>query len=81
MKSFSSAEAVAAQYPQYATADHGRGQDLVPRRRRCGLPRRASSRCSSVAAIVFLLFPKKADEERLLAEYHAEDSRLESVAA
>ena len=34
MKSFSSAEAVAAQYPQYATADHGRGQDIVPGRRR-----------------------------------------------
>ena len=33
------------------------------------------------AAVVFLFFPKQADEERLLAEYHAEDSRLESVAA
>ena len=39
-----------------------------------------SSRSSSVAAIVFLLFPKKADEERLLAEYHAEDAR-QAVAA
>ena len=30
-------------------------------------------------AIVFVLFPKKADEERLLAEYHAEDARLEGA--
>ena len=29
-------------------------------------------------SIVFLLFPKKADEERLLAEYNEEDSRLET---
>ena len=39
-----------------------------------------SSRSSSARAIVFLLFPKKADEERLLAEYHAEDARQAGAA-
>ena len=80
MKSFSSAEAVAAQYPQYATADHRRGEGLVPGRR--GWAYLAGIIAVLVGgSIVFLLFPKKVDEERLLAEYHAEDSRLESVAA
>ena len=31
-------------------------------------------------AIVFLLFPRKADEQRLLAEYHAEDTRSATAA-
>ena len=39
-KSFASAEGVAEQYPQYADADHCRGQDVVPRRRGLGLHRR-----------------------------------------
>ena len=67
--------------PAVRDGDHGRGQDLVPGRRRCWRTLPGSSRSSSAAAIVFFLFPKKADEERLLAEYHAEDTRLDGVAA
>ena len=40
MKSFSSAEAVAAQYPQYATQITAGAKTLVPGRRRSGLPGR-----------------------------------------
>jgi EmrB/QacA subfamily drug resistance transporter len=32
------------------------------------------------AAVVFFLFPKKEDEERLLASYHAEDTKASSIA-
>jgi hypothetical protein len=31
--------------------------------------------------IVFRFFPKRADEERLLAEYHAEDTATAGAAA
>jgi len=41
----------------------------------------ATGICVGAGTIAFfLLFPKKADEERLLAEYHAEDAR-QAVAA
>ncbi len=49
-KSFSSAEAVATQYPQYATQITSRGQAVVPRRRRLGVhggPRRGRARCGA----------------------------------
>jgi len=72
-KSFSSATAVAQQYPEYASAiteaaktsflagaDWAYGAGIVA--------------VLIGAAIVFSLFPGKADEERLLAEYHAEDA-------
>ena len=80
MKSFSSAEAVAAQYPQYATQiTAGAKSSFLD-----GADEAYLAGIIAVlvgGAIIFLLFPKKADEERLLAEYHAEDSRLEPVAA
>jgi EmrB/QacA subfamily drug resistance transporter len=72
-KSFSSAEAVAAQYPQYAAAitagaktsfldgaDWAYGAGIIA--------------ILIGGAIVFRFFPKKDDEERLLAEYHAQDT-------
>jgi len=79
MKSFSSAEAVAAQYPQYASAiTEGAKTSFL-----AGADAAYLAGIIAVlvgGAIVFFLFPKKADEERLLAEYHAEDARVEGVA-
>jgi DHA2 family multidrug resistance protein-like MFS transporter len=73
MKSFSSAEAVAAQYPQYAAAiTAGAKSSFLD-----GADWAYAAGIIAVligGAIVFLLFPKKADEERLLAEYHAQDT-------
>src|SRR6476469_4285706 len=74
MKSFSSAEAVAAQYPQYATA-------ITAGAKTSFLAGADAAYLAGIiavligAAIVFFLFPKKDDEERLLTEYHAEDAR------
>ena len=72
-KSFSSAEAVAAQYPQYASAiTAGAKTSFLD-----GADWAYAAGIIAVligGAIVFLLFPKKADEERLLAEYHAQDT-------
>jgi MFS family permease len=71
-KSFSSAEAVAQQYPQYATqiiaaakASFLSGDDWAYA---AGL-----AAILLGAAIVFFLFPRKEREEELLAAYHAED--------
>ena len=72
-KSFSSAEAVAQQYPQYATAiTEGAKASFL-----AGAEWAYIAGIVAVligAAVVFRFFPKKADEERLLAEYHAEDA-------
>ncbi len=79
MKSFSSAEAVAAQYPQYATA-------ITAGAKTSFLAGADAAYLAGIiavligGAIVFLLFPKKDDEERLLAEYHAQDAQ-QTVAA
>ena len=73
MKSFSSAEAVAAQYPEYAAAiTAGARSSFLD-----GADWAYAAGIIAVlvgGAIVFLLFPKKADEQRLLAEYHAQDT-------
>lgn len=80
MKSFSSAEAVAAQYPEYASA-------ITAGAKTSFLAGADAAYLAGIiavligGAIVFFLFPKKAEEERLLAEYHAEDARAEGVAA
>jgi MFS transporter, DHA2 family, multidrug resistance protein len=72
-KSFSSAEAVAQQYPQYATAiTEGAKTSFL-----AGADWAYLAGMIAVAigaALVFFMFPRKADEERLLAEYHAEDA-------
>ena len=72
-KSFAGAEDIAAQYPQYASqitaaaktsfldgADYAYTAGIVA--------------ILLGAALVFLLFPKKEEEERLLRQYHAEDT-------
>ena len=69
-KSFSSAETLAAQYPQYAAAiTAGAKTSFLD-----GADWAYAAGIIAVlvgGAIVFRFFPKRADEERLLAEYHA----------
>jgi MFS transporter, DHA2 family, multidrug resistance protein len=80
MKSFSSAEAVAAQYPQYAAAiTAGAKTSFLD-----GADWAYAAGIIAVlvgGAIVFRFFPKRADEERLLAEYHAQDTAATGAAA
>jgi DHA2 family multidrug resistance protein-like MFS transporter len=77
MKSFSSAEAVAAQYPQYASAiTAGAKSSFLD-----GADWAYLAGIIAVlvgATIVFFLFPKHDDERRLLAEYHATDTATET---
>ena len=72
-KSFSSAEAVAQQYPQYASAiTEGAKASFL-----AGADWAYLAGIIAVllgAALVFFRFPRKADEDRLLAAYHAEDA-------
>ena len=72
-KSFSSAEAVGQQYPQYAKqitaaakASFLHGADWAYT---AGIVAIVLG-----AALVFFRFPKRDDEQRLLAEYHAADT-------
>ena len=72
-KSFASAEAVAAQHPQYADAIVSGAQQAFLQ----GDDWAYSAGVVAVllgAALVYFLFPKKDAEEALLAAYHAEDT-------
>jgi MFS transporter, DHA2 family, multidrug resistance protein len=72
MKSFSSAETLAQRYPQYASAiTAGARSSFLSGADWAYLAGMIAVLVG--AAIVFLLFPKKGDERRLLAEYHAAD--------
>jgi EmrB/QacA subfamily drug resistance transporter len=79
-KSFSSAETLAAQYPQYAAAiTAGAKTSFLD-----GADWAYAAGIIAVlvgGAIVFRFFPKRADEERLLAEYHTEDTAAAGAAA
>lgn len=72
MKSFSSAEAVAQQYPQYA-------DQIIAAAKSSFLEGDEWAYIAGIvavllgAALVFLRFPGRADEEKLLAQYQAED--------
>jgi MFS transporter, DHA2 family, multidrug resistance protein len=72
-KSFASAEDVAAQHPQYASA-------ITAGAKSAFLDGADWAYTAGIVAIllgatlVFFLFPKKSEEERLLARYHAEDT-------
>ena len=72
-KSFASAEATAQQYPQYATQiTAGAKQSFLD-----GADWAYTAGIVAIllgAAVVFFLFPKHEEEERLLARYHAEDT-------
>jgi MFS transporter, DHA2 family, multidrug resistance protein len=73
-KSFSSAADVAQQYPQYA-------QQIIAGARSSFLDGADWAYTAGIiavlvgAAIVFFLVPRKEQEEQLLADYHAEDTR------
>jgi len=72
MKSFSSAEATAQQYPQYASAiTAGARQSFLDGADWAYLAGIVAVLVGGV--IVFTLFPKHDDERRLLAQFHAED--------
>jgi hypothetical protein len=79
-KSFSSAETLATQYPQYAAA-------ITAGARTSFLAGADWAYAAGILAvlvggvIVFRFFPKRVDEERLLAEYHAEDTAAAGAAA
>jgi len=74
-KSFSSASQVAAQYPQYATQiTEGAKTSFL-----AGADWAYAAGIVAIllgAALVFFLFPKKDEEERLLAAYHVEDAGM-----
>ena len=72
MKSYSSAEATAEQYPQYASAiTAGARQSFLDGADWAYLAGIVAVLVGGV--IVFTLFPKRDDEKRLLGEYHAAD--------
>jgi MFS transporter, DHA2 family, multidrug resistance protein len=81
-KSFAGAEDVAAQHPQYAAAiTAGAKSSFLD-----GADWAYTAGIVAIllgAVLVFFLFPKKYDEERLLTQYHAEDTsaRPEAIAA
>jgi MFS transporter, DHA2 family, multidrug resistance protein len=72
-KSFSSASAVADQYPQYAAQiTAGAKQAFLDGDQWAYLAGIVAILLG--ATIVFFLFPKRDDEQRLLAEYHVQDT-------
>ena len=79
-KSFASAASVAQRYPQYAS-------QITAAAKASFLAGDQWAYLAGIVAIllgaviVFFLFPKKDEERKLLAEYHAEDTAATSIAA
>ena len=72
-KSFSSAEAVAQQYPQYASQITAAAKTSFLQ----GADWAYTAGIVAIvlgAAVVYRFFPKRDDEQRLLAEYHVTDT-------
>jgi DHA2 family multidrug resistance protein-like MFS transporter len=73
-KSFAGAEGLAAQYPRYAS-------QITAAAKTSFLKGDQWAYVAGIvavllgAALVFFIFPKKAEEEQLLAQFHAEDTR------
>jgi len=78
-KSFSSAESVAHQYPHYASAITAAARSSFV----SGANWAYAAGIIAVvlgAALIYFMFPGKADEQRLLAEYHAQDTAAQASA-
>ena len=73
-KSFSSAEALAEQYPQYAKQITAAAQSSFLQGDEWAYTAGLVAVLAG-AALVFFMFPKHEEEERLLAAYHAEDTK------
>jgi hypothetical protein len=72
-QSFASASDVAAQYPKYSTQIKAAAQSSFLD----GANWAYTAGIAAIllgAALVFFLFPRHGDEERLIAEYHTEDT-------
>jgi MFS transporter, DHA2 family, multidrug resistance protein len=72
-KSFSSAEAVAQQHPQYANAIVAGAQKAFLQGDDWAYAAGAASIVLG-AALVFFMFPKREEERRMLASYHGQDT-------
>jgi hypothetical protein len=72
-KSFAGAEAVAQQYPQYAKQITAAAKQSFLDGAKWAYAAGIIAICLG-AALVYLMFPRKDDEQRLLAEYHAQDT-------
>jgi MFS transporter, DHA2 family, multidrug resistance protein len=72
-KSFSSAESVAHQYPQYADAITAAARSSFVSGSDWAYAAGAIA-IALGAALIFFMFPGKEDEQRLLREYHAQDT-------
>lgn len=78
--SYAGAQAVAAEYPQYAT-------QIAAAAREAFLAGDQSAYIAGIiavlvgAALVFLVYPRHDEEQRLLAEYHAEDEPARPAAS
>jgi len=72
-KSFSSATAVAHQYPQYASAITAGAKTSFLQGANWAYAAGVIATVFGIA-LVFFLFPRKDDEQRLLGEYHTADS-------
>ncbi len=78
-KSFSSAESVAQQYPHYSSAITAAARSSFV----SGSDWAYAVGMIAIAigaAVIFFLFPGKEDEQRLLAEYHAQDAEPAAAA-
>ena len=77
-KSFASAEAVAAQHPQYADAIIAGAKEAFLQGDQWAYTAGVVSIVLG-AVLVFFMFPKRDEERRLLAEYHAQDAKVGSA--
>ena len=77
-KSFAGAEAVAQQYPQYASQITAAAQESFLK----GDSWAYTAGLIAVllgAALVFFMFPRKDEEQRLLAQYQATDAEVDEA--